>query len=174
MANNNEDVIQEEGAGAEPRVYELGFHLDPELPQEEVKKAYQGIRDGIAAAGTIIAEGEPVKMPLSYTISRMETTGRRDFTSAFFCWISYEADAAGHEKAAGMAREDSRIIRFLDIRSSEEEAKHAADLQELFAQTAAAEIPEEESVDVEDDTSSNDSEDESNRKSKEDSSEEKE
>ncbi len=148
MAENNE-IIQEEAASDETRVYELGFHLDPELPQEEVKKTYQAVRDAVAAAGAIIAEGEPVKIPLSYTISRMETTGRRDFTSAFFCWISYETDIAGHEKVEEMARGESRIIRFLDIRSSAEEAKHAADLQELFAQTAAAEISDEESVEVE-------------------------
>ncbi len=29
---------------AETRVYELGFHLDPELPIEEVKKSYGAIR----------------------------------------------------------------------------------------------------------------------------------
>ena len=33
--------------GDEPRVYELGFHLDPELPAEEVKKAYQAVRDAV-------------------------------------------------------------------------------------------------------------------------------
>jgi ribosomal protein S6 len=130
-------------AGAEPRVYELGFHLDPELPQEEVKKAYQTIRDFIAGVGTVIAEGEPVKIPLAYTISRMETTGRRDFTAGFFCWIAYETDPEGHEKVGTLAREESRIVRFLDIRSSVEEAKHAADMQEMFAQLTAPEEEEE-------------------------------
>ena len=133
-------------AGAEPRVYELGFHLDPELAQEDVKSNYQTVRDFIANLGTVIAEGEPVKIPLAYTISRMDTTGRRDFNSGFFCWISYETDAAGHEKVATMARENTRIIRFLDIRSTVEEAKHAADMQEIFAQMAseAGEMEEEE------------------------------
>ena len=92
------NVIESEGADlTETRVYELGFHLDGELPQEEVKKAYQGIRDRITAVGTVIAEGEPTKVPLAYTISRQETTGRRDFDTAFFCWIAYEADGAGHD-----------------------------------------------------------------------------
>lgn len=131
-----EDQYAQE-AIAEPRVYELGFHLDGELAQEDVKKAYQDIRDRIAGVGTVIAEGEPVKIPLAYTISRMETTGRRDFNSAFFCWIAYEADGSGHEQVSAAAREDSRIVRFLDIRSSAEEAKHSADMQEMFAQMAS-------------------------------------
>ncbi len=134
--------------GGEARVYELGFHLDPELPQEEVKKAYGEVRDRIDSVGTIVAEGEPVKIPLAYTISRMETAGRRDFNSAFFCWIAYETLGEGHEQIATMAREDSRIVRFLDIRTTVEEAKHSAEMQELLAQ-AAQEAEVEESVEVE-------------------------
>jgi ribosomal protein S6 len=149
MAKKTVDTQEEilENA-SEPRVYELGFHLDPELPQEEVKTSYQSLRERIAALGTIIAEGEPVKIPLAYTISRMETTGRRDFNSAFFCWIAYEVDGPGHEKISAMAREDSRIVRFLDIRSTVDEAKHSADMQELFAQ-AATEAGSDEPVEVE-------------------------
>ena len=44
--NQDEKVLLDEtleDEGGEPRVYELGFHLDPELPTEEVKKAYLGI-----------------------------------------------------------------------------------------------------------------------------------
>ena len=37
---------------AEPRVYELGFHIDGELTQEDAKKAYQALKDLAAAHGT--------------------------------------------------------------------------------------------------------------------------
>src|SRR6185369_12493415 len=83
-------------AGSDPRVYELGFHLDSELPIEEVKKAYQGVRDLIAEKGTIVAEGEPQMTQLAYTISRQEVAGRRDFDSAYFSWIVYEALPTAH------------------------------------------------------------------------------
>jgi ribosomal protein S6 len=149
MAKKNEEIQEETlETGTETRVYELGFHLDPELPQEEVKAAYQAIRDRVSGAGTVVAEGEPVKVPLAYTISRMETTGRRDFNSAFFCWIAYEADGAGHEQVSAMAREDSRIIRFLDIRTTVDEAKHSAEMQEMFAQAASG-LSEGESAETE-------------------------
>ena len=151
MAEHNELTdLQEDGDLAETRVYELGFHLDGELPQEEAKKAYQGIRDRITAVGTVISEGEPTKIPLAYTISRQETTGRRDFDTAFFCWIAYEADGAGHEDIAEFVRSQSSIIRFLDIRTTKDAAKHSAEMHELFAKAALeSPAPEEEAAEAE-------------------------
>ncbi|MDB4992085.1 MAG: hypothetical protein JWL75_330 [Parcubacteria group bacterium] len=148
MAKNKEALVIEglEEGGAEPRVYELGFHLDSELPQEEVKKTYQAVRDQIASVGTIIAEGEPVKIPLAYTISVSNTAGRRDFNSAFFCWIAYEVDGPGHDTISLMAREEARIIRFLDIRSTADEATHSAEMQEMFAQAALTAQQEEDAA----------------------------
>jgi ribosomal protein S6 len=151
MADNIElNDVQEDGDMTETRVYELGFHLDGELPQEEVKKAYQGIRDRITAVGQVVAEGEPTKVPLAYTISRQETTGRRDFDSAFFCWIAYEADGAGHDDLLEFVKGQSSIIRHLDIRTTKEAAKHAAEMHELFARAALEQpAPEEEASEVE-------------------------
>lgn len=133
---------------AEQRVYELGFHLDPELPETEVKKTYQALRDLIASKGSVIAEGEPTKIPLAYTISRSETgIGRRDFDSAFFCWIAYETTGAGHQEVTAAANAEKRIIRFLDLRTTKEEAKHSEEMQAIYAQIASGETqPEEEAA----------------------------
>jgi ribosomal protein S6 len=125
-----------EDTGAELRVYELGFHIDPELSTEDVKKTYQDIRDVITKGGEIIAEGEPQKIPLAYTISRSETGGRRDWDNAFFAWIAYETDGAGHTAVAEAAA-TPRIIRFLDLRTTKDMAKHSAEMREIFLQHAA-------------------------------------
>lgn len=124
---------------AELRAYELGFHIDPELTADEAKKAYQAVRAVAEAAGAIIAEGEPQKIPLAYTVSRSETAGRRDFDSSFFAWIAYETDGEGHEKVVEAARADSRIFRFLDIRTTKDAAKHSAEMFELMAKMAPEE-----------------------------------
>jgi ribosomal protein S6 len=143
MAQEDEQIEEgeqveqvEESGDAETRVYELGFHLDGELPQEEVKRIYGEIRDRIAGRGTVVAEGESAKIPLAYTISRQETTGRRDFDTAFFCWIAYEIDGAGHQDIIEFARSLPSIVRFLDIRTTVDAAKHAAEMHELFAREA--------------------------------------
>ena len=125
----------------EIRVYELGFHIDPELPQEEVKKTYQTLRE---KAGTVIAEGEPLKIPLAYTISvKVQGGGRRDFDSAYFAWFAYEADAGVHEALLEGVRNEGRVIRFIDLRTERNAAIHAAEMHEMYAKLAE-ERPEEE------------------------------
>ncbi len=129
---------------AELRVYELGFHIDPELGAEGVKKVWDAIHVGIEKNGTIVAEGMPQKIQLAYTVSRGETAGRRDFDSSFFAWIAYEADGAGHEAAGALAKETSSIFRYIDVRTDKEAAKHFSEMQELLAKMPENETAEEE------------------------------
>lgn len=130
-AEMRDDGVLDEGSG--PRVYELGFHLDPELPQEEVKKAYQAMKSAVEAAGTLVAEGEPEHVQLAYTISRQERSGagRRDFNAAFFSWIAYEAEPAMHAGVVAAANADTRIIRFIDLLTTKEAARHAAEVRAM-------------------------------------------
>lgn len=125
-----------EATEGEARVYELGFHIDSDLPVEEVKKTYQALREVITKAGTIVAEGEPQAMPLAYTISRQEPSGRRDFSSAYFCWIAYEASVVAHEEVLAAITAEKRVIRFIDLITTKDAARHAAEAQELARKTA--------------------------------------
>lgn len=131
-AGMNEDETVDTGT---PRVYELGFHIDPELPTEEMKKAYREIRDLVSDKGTLVAEGEPVMLPLAYTISRQETSGRRDFNSAYFSWVVYETEAGNHADIIAAAGADKRIIRFIDLVTTKDAARHSQELRELSLKT---------------------------------------
>lgn len=134
MAKIEENADISEAADVqEVRVYEIGFHLDGELPTEEAKKTYQHIRSEIASQGTIITEGEPLKIPLAYTISRSEQAGRRDFNTAFFCWIAYESNVAGHQAVLDLMGEEKRVFRFIDLKTTKEEAQHSAEMAEIYA-----------------------------------------
>ena len=135
--NQDEDVLVEnsEDTGAEARVYELGFHLDPELPTEEVKKAYQAVRETIAGKGVIIAEVEPEKIQLAYTISRQEVSGRRDFNSAYFAWIVYEMLASDHAEIITVTNANKSIVRFIDLVTTKDQARHALEVHELSVKT---------------------------------------
>ena len=138
MAKQDMDTIVDEtldDEGFEPRVYELGFHLDPELPTEKVKKAYQTIREFIAEKGAVVAESESQKIPLPYTISRQETSGRRHFDSAFFAWIVYETSASDHAEILKMASADKSIIRFIDLLTTKVAARHAVEMREISVKT---------------------------------------
>jgi ribosomal protein S6 len=139
MAKQDIDMHADESSendGSEARVYELGFHLDPELPIEEVKKAYQTIRELIMRSGTLVAEGGPEKIQLAYTISHQETSGRRDFNSAYFSWIVYEAPATGHAEIVTAANTDKRIVRLIDLLTTKDAARHAVEMRELSLKTS--------------------------------------
>lgn len=126
--------------GAEPRVYELAFHIDPELSETEATKTYEALK---AACGSeIIAKGEPEKIQLAYTISRSENAGRRDFDSAYFAWIAYEASGEVHAQVLEAVLADKRVIRFLDIRTTKEEAKHSEEMSELRQMPVEAPVEE--------------------------------
>jgi ribosomal protein S6 len=147
MARNqdeNEIMTEVDDMGSDPRVYELGFHLDPELPTEEVKKAYQTVHSLIASKGTVIAEVEPEKIQLAYTISRQEVSGRRDFNSAYFSWIVYETTPDNHAEVISAAGADKSIIRFVDIVTSKDAARHALEVHELREKAPVAETDPEE------------------------------
>ena len=134
MAKRDTDMRADEtidDAGSDPRVYELGFHLDPELPTEEVKNAYQTVREFIADKSDVVAEGEPQKIQLAYTISRQDTSSRRDFDSAYFSWIVYESPAESHAEILTMASADKRIVRFIDLLTTKDAARHSVEMREL-------------------------------------------
>lgn len=126
---------------ADTRVYELGFHLDPELSEGDAKSAYQGIRGVIESAGSVVTEGEPLKIPLAYTVSRTEQSVRKDFDSSYFCWIAYEADGEGHEKVLAAAKGENRIFRFIDLRTDKEAAQHSAEMRDIMMKSP--QMPEE-------------------------------
>lgn len=141
-APSGEEILDADHA--ELRAYELGFHLDPELTEAEAKKAYQALRD-LASKSGLIAEGEPRKLPLAYTVSRTEQSVRRDFDSSWFCWFAYDADGAAHDAVLEAAKADRRIFRFIDLRTTKEAALHAAEMQELMLK-----IPEKQEEEVSD------------------------
>ena len=93
---------------------------------------YHAIRQGIEKDSALIAEGEPEKIQLSYTISRQETTGRRDFNTAYFCWIVYETSALSHAKIVEAAGANAHLVRFIDLLTTKDAARHASEMRELF------------------------------------------
>lgn len=149
--NQDEEVLvdETENGGAEPRVYELGFHLDPELPTEEVKKAFQAVRELLASKGSIIAEVEPEKIQLAYTISRQEVSGRRDFNSAYFAWIVYETTAPSHAEIINAVSANKAVIRFIDLSTTKDAARHALEVHELREKAPVAESDPEEVLNTE-------------------------
>lgn len=151
MARNQKETTEEikedkiDADHEDLRVYELGFHIDPELPQEEVKKVFNGIKEAILQEGQEIAMVEPEKISLAYTISRTEHTGRHDFSASFFAWIAYEATGQAHQNVGDVVRKQTNIFRFIDILTTKEAALHSAEQHKMRKHTEKAK-PQEEDV----------------------------
>ncbi len=149
MAKNKdkdtEAIIDDFGdLDAPMRVYELGFHIDPDLPIEEVKKEYQTIHKLISEKNDVVAEVEPEKIQLAYTISRQDVSGRRDFSTAYFAWIVYESSASDHDNIINAMGTDKHIVRFIDLITTKDSARHALNVHNLLIKPKEEEAPSEE------------------------------
>jgi ribosomal protein S6 len=87
---------------------------------------------------------------LAYTISRQDTTGRRDFNSAYFCWIAYEATTESHDEVLAAVRENKNIVRYIDLTTTKEAARHSVEIREFTAATKGKEEDAEEAEAVAD------------------------
>jgi ribosomal protein S6 len=107
------------------KVYEVGFHIDPNLSETDVKKTYEDVKALLGKKGSLVAEGVSRRVQLSYTISRMEEQGRQDFDSAYFAWVAYEGSGEDQPFIEEALREDKRIIRFILVKTTREAVKYA-------------------------------------------------
>ncbi len=64
-------------------------------------------------------------------------------------WIAYEATLAEHEAMIEAANAESRLIRFIDLRTDKDAANHAAEMHEIYAKMGAGEAAEGEVNDTE-------------------------
>ena len=62
-----------------------------------------------------------------------------------------DCTGAGHDAVTEAAKTDTRIVRFLDLRTTKDAAKHAAEMHEFYrkAPEHTGELAEEEAADAE-------------------------
>ncbi len=101
-------------------VYEVGFHVVPNLSDEAVVAVVEKIRQALGDA-EIISEQVPQRMTLAYTIERADSGKREKFTESYFGVIKFatspDATPALSEKLRGM----QDVLRYLLIETVREE-----------------------------------------------------
>ncbi len=108
--------------GADPKIYEVGFHIIPTLAEEAVAKRVSAIREAIASInGTIIAEGAAKKMDLAYPMVKVAQNKRANYTSSFFGWFKFEAEPKGAKEIASALKADDEVLRFLLVKTVRED-----------------------------------------------------
>src|SRR3989338_1257368 len=96
-----------EEAPAEPRIYEIGYHIIPTVKEEDIEKTVGEIRKVIESSPpkedrpsvgggktSFIAEGAPSLMKLAYPMSVREGEKYTEYDRGYFGWIKFEAPAS--------------------------------------------------------------------------------
>ncbi len=103
------------------KIYELGYHVLPNLSEDEVAKVVTGIKDTLAKMeATVISEQFPQMMTLAYELGKEIENKTRRFTTAYFGWIKFEVETAQIENFKTEMDKNLNILRFIIIKTVRE------------------------------------------------------
>jgi len=75
----------------EPRVYEIGYLLVPQIREEEIDVRVDALRKMITdKSGLPISEGRPELITLAYPMSKDIENKRQEYTKGYFGWIKFD------------------------------------------------------------------------------------
>ncbi len=104
QTQTNEDV----------RVYELGYHVVPTIPEAALDDAVAEIRTAIEKnGGSFITEASPEGMDLAYPMQVSEEGKRTTYTRAYFGWIKFEMTGEGVQHLDEALAANKSVLRFV-------------------------------------------------------------
>ena len=103
-------------------VYEVGFHINPSLPEGEILGKVTDLKQEISTRGGVfISEEFPSLFQLAYTITKRIGNDNKRFTQTFFGWIKFEMSPASIVEFKKVIESDIDMIRFLIIKTVRED-----------------------------------------------------
>ncbi|MEK7182500.1 MAG: 30S ribosomal protein S6 [Patescibacteria group bacterium] len=109
----NENLDEKEG-----RVYELGFLLDPAIPEDKLDGEFSLIKKVIENNNSsFISEERPKIKKLEYTIFKASHDGKKIHNTAYFSWIKFETVPLLVDKIYEEIKKNEKIIRFIIIKT---------------------------------------------------------
>ncbi len=103
------------------KVYELGYHMLPNLSEEELAKAVDSIKKNLEnLKAEIISEQYPQMTNLAYDIVKEIDNKNHKFANAYFGWVKFEIEASKVEDLNQAVDKNLNIIRFLLIKTVRE------------------------------------------------------
>ncbi len=106
------------------RIYEIGYHINPNKKEDELEQVVSSIRGTIEKqGGKFLAEGAPSLTKLSYTISLKENGKRADYDRGYFGWLKFEAPVSAVEPLEAALKTDASIMRSVFFQTVREETR---------------------------------------------------
>lgn len=125
VLNMNEEKEVENKDLGEVKVYEIGFHITPNVAEEDVERELSPIHDIISElGGSVISEGAPVMRPLSYEIAKKIENKTFKFSKAYFGWVKFEIDSSKTSNITSKLEVLPNILRFILVKTVRENTIH--------------------------------------------------
>lgn len=106
------------------RVYEVGYHINPEAKEDDLEAVVAGIRSIIEkAGGTFIAEGAPSLIKLAYDIPVRASGKVAMYDRAHFGWLKFEAPSTVAFELEASLKKSKDVIRFIVFRTVREDTR---------------------------------------------------
>jgi ribosomal protein S6 len=107
--------------GAHGRVYEVGYLLVPNIPEEEVATIYGNFKELVSSlGGEFIMDEMPKMFDLAYTMQKVVSNVRHKFSTAYFGWVKFEMDPSGMATLKKKLEDDTKILRYMIMKTVRE------------------------------------------------------
>ncbi len=111
----------ETGGDSQSRIYELGYLIVGNMPEENVATKVGAIKELLESKGALsISEEFPRLITLGYEMSRPIGNKKTWFSEAYFGWMKFEADPSTNEEVSAILKRDEDVLRFLLIKTVRE------------------------------------------------------
>lgn len=115
------EQISIEATPNDPKIYEIGFHIVPTVPEDGLGARVTAIRDVIEGnGGHVIADEYPKHMELSYPMTKVASNKRSLYRTAYFGWIKFEVDPAKVKAIELGVKKDDLVLRFIMVKTVRE------------------------------------------------------
>ena len=106
------------------RVYEAGYHIVPTVPEEDVDKVVAQIRAEIdKLGGSLIAEGAPILMKLSFGMDKREGERHVAYDRGYFGWLKFEANTQSAGELMKALKNNASILRSIVFKTLREDTR---------------------------------------------------
>ena len=125
---------------ADNRIYEVGFHIVPSIPEEKLSSELTAIKDVLEKSGAVfISEEFPKLKPLSYQMTKVLGPKHLKFDTAYFGSVKFEMAPENIDTVKKTLELSETVLRFLIIKTVRESTMSV--IKPAYRPTEAKPIP---------------------------------
>lgn len=119
---------------SDPRVYEVGYTLVPQIKEEDLDVEIDAVRSTITNNGGLpISEGRANLIELAYPMDKIVNNERNTYEKGYFGWIKFDVSPEKLADIKAGFEASEKIIRFLLISTVKENTMTDAKATNRFA-----------------------------------------